>query len=155
MKIEELNQVSEYEYALLMATIEAMYDKNKRFDCHKCKIKNKGATNWEETNRKERTIKGCFDAVANWRVDNVMFKKCIGNFVLPSTNNLLTMFNLYERGLLPYGGSVSNQPAKVMQVFEIINARKSEKQEENSDKRSDTQKRVQAKLARKQHGKRN
>lgn len=153
MKIEGLNQVSEYEYALLMASIEAQYDKNRRFDCHKCKNKNRGATNWQEGNLAERKIKGCFDAVANWEVDNVRFKKCVGNFVLPSTNSILNMFRLYEKGLLPYAGSVTEQPAKIMQIFDIIYARKAEKDNELNDKRSETQKRVDAKLARKRSGK--
>ena len=153
IKIEEISQVSEYEYDLLMASIEEQYDKNRRFDCHKCKNKNKGATNWQEGNLAERKIKGCFDAVANWKVDNIIFKKCVGNFVLPSTNGILSMFRLYEKGLLPYAGSVSEQPAKIMQIFDIISARKAEKDNELNDQRSTSQKRVDAKLARKRSGK--
>lgn len=44
------------------------------------------------------------------------------------------MYNWYKNGFLPFSGSVSKQPAKIMQIFDIFEdseIKVREKQEEN------------------------
>lgn len=155
-KIEEINGVTDYEYALILAQIEDSMEESKKFNCYHCKNKHKGRDNWKETSFKERTIKGCFDATAKYKLDNIVYSYCIGNYCLPSTSELFSLFVEFEKGVLPHAGGLLDQPAKTIQLFNIINARREEKKEKENSK-TDTQRRVEAKLARKKlrDGKRN
>ena len=146
-KIEEINGVTDYEYALVLAQIEESLDEKKTYNCYSCKNKYKKRPNGEELTKKERTLKGCFDAKVEHKLDNIVFKYCLGNYCLPSTASLLSLFVQFEKGILPHAGGLSDQPAKTIQLFEIISARREEKKEGNN--KSDTRRRVDEKLARK------
>jgi len=122
-----------------MATIEGMNDEKKKYHCYTCKNKHKEADDWEKTNRLLRERKGCFDEIMEYKVDNVIFRKCVGNFILPNTEVYLSMWILYQKGVMPYPGSYTEQPAKIIQIFNIINARKQElsKDKNGNESKSD------------------
>lgn len=48
------------------------------------------------------------------------YKACIGNFYRDGWVYWLQMYRQYQRGLLPFPGTISDQPAKVVEVFGII-----------------------------------
>ena len=59
------------------------------------------------------------------------------NVVFHTKNNLkypyfsyaLTLYNQYKRGCLPYPGSVSEQPAKIMEIFSVFEQLELEQEE--------------------------
>ena len=48
----------------------------------------------------------------------------MGNFVKP-IDFLLEAFSLYEKGVLPFKGNIGEQPNKIMEVFNVIEVRRS------------------------------
>ena len=155
-KIDEINIVSEYECALIFAKIEEVMDEKKTFNCYHCKTKNKN----KETTQKERTIKGCFDATVKYTLENISYSYCLGNYCFPSAGEALLLFIEFEKGLLPDAGGLLDQSAKIMQVFDVIRARREEKREKDKQEthgRKETRQRVDSKLQAKRlkDGKRN
>jgi len=151
-KIDEVNNITEYEYALLMASIEEAMDEKKRFNCYHCKSKHED----KEVEKRERTIKGCYNATVEHKLNNVVYSYCIGNYCLPSTAELLSLFIQFEKGILPDAGGLLDQTAKTMQILEVITDIREEKRSKEENK-TPTQRRVGAKLEAKRlrDGKRN
>ena len=74
-----------------------------------------------------RRGKGCFDAATKkYRIDNLIFEGCVGSFAVP-IDFLVEAFSLYEKGMLPFKGGIGEQPNKIMEVFQLIEARRAEK----------------------------
>ena len=114
------------EYALLLASIEAKLEP-KKFHCGSC-ITQYGTNErlLAKTDRKRKS-KGCFDFVSKpHRLENIRYKSCIGNFAIP-IDFFIEAFSLYEKGVLPFKGTISNQPNKIMEIFQIIEIRRAEK----------------------------
>jgi hypothetical protein len=67
-----------------------------------------------------RKLKGCYDFTTKaYKLENIVYKSCVGNF----TKNIvyfLEAFSQYEKGMLPYNGSLGEQPAKIIEIFNII-----------------------------------
>lgn len=68
----------------------------------------------------------------------------LDNFRSDIMNYALTLFQNYERGLLPFPGSVSEQPAQIMEIFSVLTALKLE-QEEKQRKKLESNERRQRK----------
>lgn len=76
---------------------------------------------------KKRMSKGCFDLTSkSYRIDNIRYNTCIGSFAVP-IDFFIEAFSLYEKGVLPFKGSIGEQPSKIMEVFQLIEVRRSEK----------------------------
>jgi hypothetical protein len=73
-----------------------------------------------------RKFKGCFDfKTKSYRIDNVLFDSCVGNYAVP-IEYYVEAFRLYEKGVLPFEGGVGEQPNKIMAIFQLIEARRTE-----------------------------
>lgn len=79
-----------------------------------------------KTERK-RQSKGCFDLTSkSYSLDNICYKTCIGNYAF-NVQYFLEAFSLYEKGVLPFKGTVGEQPNKIMEIFKLIEVRRSDK----------------------------
>lgn len=111
-----------------MATLEGAYDEN--FNCFHCLTQySRGKRDYEQHKetydghlKKAREQKGCFESSekARYISDNIHWFKCIGNFRSDDSLDLVTAYENYKRGVLPYPGSFMDQPAKVIDCFEMI-----------------------------------
>lgn len=117
-----------------MATCEASF--NEKFNCWSCLNQYKGK------NEKQRDIlidrlkrkKGCTrDAPRPWRVENIRFNKCIGNYTSKQVRYLLDSFLLFEKGVMPFEGALMEQPAKIIEVFNMIQSVRDEKERLRQD----------------------
>lgn len=54
------------------------------------------------------------------------FKRHLSNFNFPLMPFLSIAFHNYERGVLPFPGSLSDQPAKIIEMFNVVGAIRSE-----------------------------
>jgi hypothetical protein len=54
------------------------------------------------------------------------FTKPLSNFKCENIGYLWTLFENYERGQLPYPGSISEQPAQIIEIFGVFQALKNE-----------------------------
>lgn len=140
-----LNSVSNYEYIQLLATLEGQYDK--AFNCFLCINQYRQKRDFDQHQelyaehlRKARELKGCFEEaeVARFISDDVHWFKCIGNFRGDWCKDVIEAYDLYKKGVLPYPGSFMEQPAKIIDMFdiieEIIKAKIKEQQDKNKRK---------------------
>ena len=110
------------EYVFLLAALEARLEP-KKFNCFKC-----AASYKTEKNKKiKRKSKGCYDySTKVYRVENILYKTCIGNYNT-SIDFYLEAFSMYEKGVLPFKGTLANQPNKLIEIFNIIELRRQDK----------------------------
>ena len=69
-----------------------------------------------------RISKGCFEISGNTlhKLDNLEYTTCVGNHVSESVIFWIEAEGRYNQGVLPFPGSMVDQPAKVMDVFSCI-----------------------------------
>lgn len=62
------------------------------------------------------------------------FTKHLSHFKYPLFGYVLSLYENYERGQLPFDGSVSDQPAQVMDIFSVISNIRFEQQKKQLEK---------------------
>lgn len=125
----------------MVSTVKAFYDK--QYNCYFCK-KQPGHP---ATIRGLREIKGCFDIFDKpGKFDKVAYYTCIGNFYSPQVAQLWELFKNYEKGMMPFPGSYMDQPAKIIDIFQLMDSIRTQeierkKKEEDEERRSGAAKR--------------
>ena len=80
----------------------------------------------KDKTKRKRQSKGCYDyETKSYKLGNIRYNNCIGNHVVP-IDYLMDAFLLYEKGQLPYAGTLSEQPNKIIEVFEVVHRRRAE-----------------------------
>lgn len=110
-----------------MAAIAVFFyaSENPKYNCQKCLTNKKGRIDFEEKNREYRARKGCFGAAFKpneIKTDQFTLTTlgCFGNFTDNYVGYLYSMFNMWEKGILPYKGCLLDQPAKIVECFDLI-----------------------------------
>lgn len=114
-----------HEYVELKATLHSLDDK--RYDCGACLSTYKGRTDEEQMTGILKKQKGCSEAYNEpiHAIEEVIkFKNCIGNYVSSSSFHWIEMHSHFSRGILPFPGSLSDQPSKAIEVFNVIDSHK-------------------------------
>jgi len=139
-EIFKVSSLSEYEYVKIMASVEASYEAG--FNCTKCvaSLKKRKANAYAK-----QKAKGCFDFESKkfilgdpFKEKAVKFEGCVGNYTSLSVNYFADLFFNSEKGVLPFKGTLGEQPAKIIEVFQVLEKRigiKKTEQEEQRDKR--------------------
>lgn len=85
---------------------------------------------------KIRKIKGCWDVSEKPRytIDDIGFKKCLGNYYMPVFSSVWSMFQMYKKGSMPFGGAMVDQPAKVVEIFNLLYNLENEYKQSQMDK---------------------
>ncbi len=77
--------------------------------------------------------KGCSKSLdkpfSSWR-DLIKFRKCPANFFSPYWASTIDNFRQYQNGLLPFKGSLLDQPNKVIEAYSFIETLKVEYENE-------------------------
>jgi hypothetical protein len=108
-----------YEYVTLTATLESRFQP-KKFDCSTCLTQYGKTQKMIDKTSRKRKSKGCTDYTSRtYRIDNIIFSTCIGNYV-KEAGYFIEAFSLYEKGMLPFKGNVGDQPNKIIEVFNLI-----------------------------------
>jgi hypothetical protein len=84
-----------------------------------------------------RVNKGCFsvgERVLHSISREINFKTCIGNFFEQDVLGWLEMHSKYESGMLPFSGSLMDQPNKAIEIFRIIGKYKQDRMIEENEK---------------------
>lgn len=119
-----------------MATLERAYDK--RWNCHWCLNHQYFGKQKEKMLEKRRRIKGCWGNPASpYQIENIQFNSCIGNFSSYDAQYIIDMYMAYDKGMIPFPGSISEQPAKLLEAFDMIKSFRQRKEaEEQASKKS-------------------
>lgn len=87
-----------------------------------------------KTDRKRQT-KGCYDYnIRAYRLENFKYDTCIGNYV-ETMDYFTDAFSLYEKGIMPYVGTLGEQPNKIIELFELIHRRRADYFKREEDKK--------------------
>jgi hypothetical protein len=117
-----------YEYALLLATLEAKLEP-KKFNCHSCIYQYGKSERLVKKTERSRMLKGCFDLTTKqYRLENIKYLSCLGNYTT-NIDFLLDAFAFYEKGIMPFSGPLGEQPSKIISIFNIIEVRRNEKKQ--------------------------
>lgn len=57
------------------------------------------------------------------------FKTCVGNYFSPWLPQWIEAYQMYQKGVLPFPGALTEQPNKVVELFRVIDSHVSEKTE--------------------------
>lgn len=104
---------------------------NKDFNCSSCLSRYDNRTDGVELTARLRKLKGCeskMDKPIHHINREIKFSRCIGNFFDQPSVFLVEAHRNYERGVLPFAGSLMDQPNKVMESFNVISAWNHERQ---------------------------
>lgn len=127
-RINEISTLSKLDYIKILSTLYA-YD-NRRFDCNHCLKLYVNRADREMMLKKERDQKACqrINETPIHKIgETLQFKTCIGNFYSDSVGYLVAAFSKFEDGVMPYAGAYLDQPAKIIQAFDVISAWKADK----------------------------
>lgn len=108
-----INSIQPNEYASIVATYHYIFDSE--FNCNNCKKK------YSLSVRNEK--KGCaVKKPTNFiKYDDILsFSKCPSNFYSPLYANFIDMFSLFSQGVLPFEGGLLDQPAKIVDIFKMV-----------------------------------
>lgn len=111
--ILEISEVGNDEYVYLLSTYWYRADQN--FNCLNCK------KIYSESVRDTR--KACFTKRPREFVDyngKVKYFVCPSNFFNPAYSQIIDMFRHFQRGVLPFNGGLLDQPAKIIEIFNLI-----------------------------------
>ena len=95
---------------------------NKTYQCGECLKKYRERKDAEEMLKKYRTNMGCFtnDSPLKRVVNDIEYSTCPGNTFNFQVYYVIQLYRKYQDGILPYPGSLTEQPAKVMEAFSVI-----------------------------------
>lgn len=103
-----ISTLSLEEYVSLVAAFHSLNEKEPDFSRHK-------PAQIEKMRKFEK-----FNPV---KTLNMTFTKAFRNFPCEGFDYLTTLFGQYDRhGVLPFAGSLSEQPAKIIEVFNVLKA---------------------------------
>ena len=95
-------------------------------------VKWKERPNYERESRFWRDQKGCFGKVKMTKTGtlekhHVVFASCPGNYRHGSVTQWLDLWRGFKEGHLPFRGGLLDQPAKIMEAFQILDSLQAEK----------------------------
>jgi hypothetical protein len=116
----EMSALSDYDFICLVATYNDLtgQEKNKVSS----KVKGRGYTE-EQLAQTRQTFSEKFNPVVSC---GLQFLKPFDHLRFEPIGYVLTLYENYERGRLPFPGSVSEQPAQVMEIFSVLRQLKHE-----------------------------
>lgn len=127
----------------IKATLHALDHRN--FICSECLNTYNGRKDADMMTAKLRASKGCEvddGPVLHRLTGGAEFSRCVGNYFDQTALGLIRMHRAYELGVLPFPGSLSEQPSKVMDAFSVIDSHRAEVRAEQAKKQEMAMKRV-------------
>lgn len=135
-----MSSITNYDYAVIVSTFHCMTDRE--LQCSTCKVK---YNRMPERQNKYQERKGCFGQMQNvvqqYRPKHAMkgrskilYYKCPALFYNSHVADLINYSASWEKGIMPYEGSYMSQPAKFVELMELVNNLMSEHREEIAQK---------------------
>jgi hypothetical protein len=122
-----ISSISDVEWISLKATLHAI--ENQELFCDNCLARGKDNPAAAE---KFRAVRGCetpaVQTVYSLDNDRLKFKRCVGNYVSSGIVKWVSLSDQYAKGIMPFRGALTDQPAKVIELFSLIETWRSELQ---------------------------
>jgi hypothetical protein len=129
-KIQAISGISFREWVEIKATLQSIEDD--RFNCAKCLSRYDGRPDGEVMLAKVRANMGCQEmkgAAIHKIPSGLSFRTCVGNFVRPGLYPLISAHRRFQQGVMPYAGGLMDQPAKLIDLFGVIDTHQAERAE--------------------------
>lgn len=70
---------------------------------------------------------------------HIAFHSCLchENFQYPLMDQILFLHDKYNKGILPYEGSLTDQPNKIIEIFQLIDQLHQEREQQQAKKQQD------------------
>lgn len=91
---------------------------NKRFQCFSCVGADKSNAAHLEVRKKLHCDKKT--NIPIYKLDSLNFYKCLGNYYNESVLYWMKAQRLFESGIMPFSGSLFEQPNKAIEIFDLI-----------------------------------
>lgn len=117
-------------------TASFYYAIDNKFKCEEKIEEYARKSNYEKAKMLIQTANGCgviHDKIM-YQVDNVGYHSCFCTFKHPYFYNYLYLFKNYERGILPFSGSLTEQPAYIIEIFTLLENLKADRELEEHEK---------------------
>lgn len=107
---------------LLVSSVEAYTEK--MFNCYSCLHQYDHHPNKDRMLADRQRLQACKEPRPNpkFQIEQVKYFKCPGNFYEPSMAYLMEGYEKYKQGVMPYPGSFYDQPAKIIEIYKLIDA---------------------------------
>lgn len=104
----------------LKATMRVLDDR--RYICGECLKKFDGRADGEKLLETQRRLNGCYgdNRAEPYIYDDISFLTCPGNVFDSDSIWLIELWREYQKGVLPFEGCLTQQPAKIIEAFSII-----------------------------------
>lgn len=139
----DISSLTNYDVALLRGSWLALT--NEEYQCEKHYEKLALRADADVVIPYERKKKGCgvYSEEPRVTVDGFNYHMCLCHkgFHHPNFGTLVLMHEAYEKGILPFEGPLVDQPAKIIDIFNILNSFNLERQQELQKKNEEVAKR--------------
>ena len=126
--------MSNFDFVCLQAHF--YYATEDRFKCDEKILEYAKRSTYEKAEAMVRKANGC-KVIADkvkYQINNIGYKSCFCTYRHPYFNTYLFLYKNYEKGLLPFEGNILDQPAYIIEVFNLIETLKLEKEAEDMAK---------------------
>ena len=87
---------------------------NLGLDCHNC-------------NEHQKKFRGCYgNPVQPYLIDGKPADRCVAKMLPIEVKEYIKYYGYYKKGFLPFRGGVSEQPAKLLDIFDILESAEAE-----------------------------
>lgn len=77
--------------------------------------------NCHDCNEHQKKFRGCNGKpIQPYLIDGKPADRCIAKMLPPEVKTYIKYYEYYKKGLLPFPGSVAQQPAKLLDIFDIL-----------------------------------
>lgn len=132
----EISSLADYDYALLNATWLSLT--NEDFQCRKIEALYELRKDSEIVIKMRRIQQGCGVITDSPKVEvgKIGYHSCLchESFQHPLMGYLLSMYQNYEKGILPFSGGLLDQPAQVMEILSLLSTLQSEREADIQEK---------------------
>lgn len=139
IEVQRISSISFKELVELRSTLHAL--SYKEFVCSYCQGKYANRPDAEFMLEKIKKQKGCEVVGPDERhfimqgETQLRYNTCIGNFVSDSSIYWIHSYNHFEAGTMPFSGGYMDQPAKIIDIMNVIGAHKNEQIQKQTQRR--------------------
>lgn len=91
---------------------------NLGLSCHDC-------------NETQKKFRGCHgQPVQPYLIDGKPIDRCIAKYLPPAIKEYIRYYGYYKKGFLPFRGGISEQPVKLLDIIDILEAAEIKMQKE-------------------------
>ena len=122
LKGYHLHNLTSIDYVRIVSTVEGFFEK--KFNCVECRKRYDRHPDPEKMWESWKARMSCYDIKEKpkFQLDQIRYYTCPGNFFSFSVASLMEGYHNYKLGVMPYKGSFFEQPAKIIEVYKMIEA---------------------------------